>query len=202
MPPRLSRLLSRSHESRPQAVEGGEDGPGEPDAAALRHAGEPRGAAPRLHQELRAAQESELGGAQAPALGGGWHWGGGGGDAGSGVSTKPSWEWDKNSRKLLRAGSLVRAGPREVKDEETLEEIGSVSQNWEIRCRFNQVLGGHRFLGDWPHPTAPCCRPRALVTPKSATCRKSPPPEGLVAGGSSTARGFPLPCAGRRARTR
>ncbi|KAM6236418.1 kazrin isoform 2-T2 [Spheniscus humboldti] len=60
---------SAGHESRPQALEGGEDGPGEPDAAAVRHAGEPRGAAPRLHQELRAAQERERGRGESPGEG-------------------------------------------------------------------------------------------------------------------------------------
>lgn len=42
----FSPHLSRSHEVGSKASEGGEGRSGEPDAAALRHAGEPGGAAP------------------------------------------------------------------------------------------------------------------------------------------------------------
>lgn len=58
--PALTRALLCLHsdEGGPEAFEGGEGGPGEPDAAAVRHAGEPRGAAAGLHPQLRAAQKS------------------------------------------------------------------------------------------------------------------------------------------------
>lgn len=48
-----------SHESRPEALKGREDRLGEPDAAAVRHPGEPRGAAARLHPQLRAASQGQ-----------------------------------------------------------------------------------------------------------------------------------------------
>ena len=54
----FSLILPCSHEVGPEASEGGESRPGEPDAAALCHTGEPRGAAPRLHTQLWAAQKS------------------------------------------------------------------------------------------------------------------------------------------------
>ncbi|VCX31412.1 unnamed protein product, partial [Gulo gulo] len=57
------------HESRPEAPERREDGPGEPDAAAVRHAGEPRGAAARLHPQLRAAPQGERRRCQSPGKG-------------------------------------------------------------------------------------------------------------------------------------